>query len=330
MRVLAAFDSFKGTVSAPAIGRQLTKVLIAHEVVACPLSDGGEGFVDVLAEQWEEVEAVDALGRPCSAKLGIRDDIVIIEAAQVIGLAMIGGAAGNDPVRADSSGVTTLLESAVRMRPRAVLVGCGGSATTDGGIGLVRSAEQRGLVPCPVPLRAALDVRTVFTQAARVFGPQKGASELEVHLLSVRLEALRRWYQRRYGVDVDRHPGTGAAGGLGGALLVIGGALTSGFGEVAERVGLDERIRAADVVVTGEGCLDATSLVGKVVGGVLERAEHFDKPVIVVVGSASDATARHVRERGHKVLVLAEHFGYERSLGTPLDLIAELVVSVLG
>ena len=330
MKVLAAFDSFKGTASARAIGNTLQCALAGHEVVVCPLSDGGEGLLDVLAERFDEVATIDALGRPCVAKLGFCGTEAIVETAQVVGLANVGGALANDPVRADSSGIASVLESALRANPTAIVVGCGGSAITDGGLGLVRGAVDLGLVPIPIPLRVALDVRTCFTEAAIVFGPQKGADEIAVRLLTHRLIALRGWYQRWYGVDLDEHDGTGAAGGLGGALLAIGGALVSGFAEVADRVGLDTYLRDADLVLTGEGRLDATSLEGKVVGGVLERVERMHGHAVVVVGSTDEATARLVQARGHSVLALDEHFGIEQAMARPLDLIGELVASIVA
>lgn len=330
MKVLAAFDSFKGTVSARAIGRELSIALFPHEVIECPLSDGGEGFLEVLADRIVQVPTVDALGRACLAGMGFRTGgEAIIETAQAIGLTQVGGAESNDPVRADSTGVAILLEEALKQRPTSILVGCGGSAVTDGGIGFMRRMRRRNLIPCAVPITVALDVRTRFTQAGVVFAPQKGATPMEVGLLSARLAALHAWYRRWYGIELDRHFGTGAAGGLGGALMVAGAVLASGFDEVSSRVKLSQRISEADLVVTGEGRLDETSFDGKVVGEVLRLAGTQAKQVVVIVGSADSRTMERLHQQGYRAYSLSESFGEERSFANPLRLLGELARSVI-
>ncbi len=334
MKVLAAFDGFKGTMSAKAIGSELSRALSPHEVIECPLSDGGEGFLEVLADRFVQVPTVDALGRACVGRLGFRKlgiggVEVILETAETIGLTQVGGAVGNDPIRADSTGVAILLEEALRQRPTAILIGCGGSAVTDGGLGFIRRMRQRKLVPCDVPMKIALDVRTRFTQAGIVFAPQKGAVSKEVELLTARLLALHAWYRRWYGIDLDEHVGTGAAGGLGGALLAVGAVLASGFEEVASRVQLSRQISEVDLVLTGEGRLDETSFDGKVVGQVLTLAESQGKQVVVIVGSTDSRVVERVHQHGHRVYALSDLFGIERSLANPLQLIGELARSVV-
>jgi glycerate kinase len=335
LKVLAAFDSFKGTMSAQAIGHKLALALSPHEVIECPLSDGGEGFLEVVADYSVQVPTVDALGRACDGRLGFRKlgvsgSEVILETAQAIGLTQVGGAAGNDPIRADSIGVALLLEEALKRRPTAILVGCGGSAVTDGGLGFIRRMRQRNLIPCGVPMRVALDVRTRFTQAGIIFAPQKGATPKEVEILTARLVALHAWYRRWYGIDLDQHVGTGAAGGLGGALMAVGAVLSSGFDEVASRVQLSRHISKADLVLTGEGRLDETSFDGKVVGEVLRLAESQGKQVVVMVGSANSRIVDRVHQRGHRVYVLSELFGNKRSFANPLQLLVELARSVVA
>ncbi len=335
LKVLAAFDSYKGTVSAQAIGRELARALSSYEVRECPLSDGGEGFLEVLADRFVQVPTVDALGRACFGRLGLRElgvsgVEVILETAQTIGLTQVGGAAGNDPIRADSTGVAILLEEALRRRPAAILIGCGGSAVTDGGLGFIRRMRQRKLATYGVPVRVALDVRTRFTQAGNVFAPQKGAAPKEVELLTARLVALHAWYRRWYGIDLDEYAGTGAAGGLGGALMAFGAVLASGFDEVASRIQLSRQINEADLVLTGEGRLDETSFDGKVVGEVLRLAESQGKQVVVIVGTADSRIVERVRHSGHRVYALSEIFGIERSLANPLQLIGELARSVVA
>ena len=132
----------------------------------------------------------------------------------------------------------------------------------------------------------AWDVRTRFTDAAEVFGPQKGASDANIRLLTGRLERLVQVYEERYGVDISAMDRAGAAGGLAGGLAARGAQLVDGVDLVAEEVRLDEHLAGADLVVTGEGRLDATSMAGKVVGGVAAYAAAAGVPLLVVVGSA--------------------------------------------
>ena len=154
-----------------------------------------------------------------------------------------------------------------------MIVGVGGSATTDGGLAAVQALDWsfRG-----VPVTVACDVTTAFTDAAVVYGPQKGASDAQVALLTRRLGQLAGVYGDRTGVDVTALEFAGAAGGLAGGLAAIGARLEPGFDVVADLVGLEDAVAGADLVVTGEGKLDATSFAGKVVGGVLELAADAD------------------------------------------------------
>ena len=153
-----------------------------------------------------------------------------------------------------------------------------------------------------------------FLEAAQIFGPQKGADAEQIELLDDRLRGLVETYRRR-GVDLSGLPGSGAAGGLAGGLVVAGARIVPGFDLVAELVGLDVRIRAARLVITGEGRLDATSWSGKVVGGVAERAAAADRPVVVIAGQvAKDALSAPRRPAALKEVVdLSELFGLERA-----------------
>lgn len=168
---------------------------------------------------------------------------------------------------------------------------------TDGGLGafeaVVEMLDGRRPGDHGVELLVACDVETTFTDAARVFGPQKGASPEQVEHLTERLHSVRWHYEEHYGhwladegVDLGTVPGAGAAGGLGGGLLVLGGRLVPGLRLVAEQVGLDEALSRVDAVVTGEGALDAESFHGKVVGGVVEAALGRDLPVAILAGTA--------------------------------------------
>jgi glycerate kinase len=165
----------------------------------------------------------------------------------------------------------------------------------------------------------ACDVRTLFVDAAVVFGPQKGATPEQVVELTGRLDRLAALYRRRYGVDLGAIAGSGAAGGLGGAFAALGARLVPGFDTVAEHAGLDAAVRAADAVVTGEGRLDGESFNGKVVGGVVAIAERHGVPVLVVAGVVDDAVAPRVAN-----VALLDEFGSEASWGNPLGCVAQV------
>ncbi len=209
--------------------------------------------------------------------------VAVVESALAIGLATIGGAARNDPVRASSAGLGKVVAAAARAGAKQVLIGMGGSATTDGGLGAVDVLAPNGRRPT-AELLVACDVETEFLDAAAIFSPQKGAAPTQVELLKRRLERVAQLYQERFGVDVRSIKGSGAAGGLGGGLAAIGAKLVPGFDLVAEKLSLADRIARADLVVTGEGYLDKQSFAGKAVGGVAHLAGQVGVPVVVIAG----------------------------------------------
>jgi glycerate kinase len=236
----------------------------------------------------------------------------------------VGGAEGNDPVAATTAGTGELLAAAVEAGARRIIVGLGGSATTDGGLGALRAmgslARFRG-----VSIEVACDVRTTFTDAARVFGPQKGASAAQVELLGRRLERLADVYRREHGVDVRELPRSGAAGGLAGGLAAAGAVLHDGFDLIAEAVDLYDLVEVVDLVVTGEGRLDATSFDGKVVGGVAELARAAGVAVTAVVGSVDPAVAPTI-----PVVDLTARFGSDRSFGDVTACVREAVAALVN
>ncbi|MGZ6932505.1 MAG: glycerate kinase, partial [Acidimicrobiia bacterium] len=183
-----------------------------------------------------------------------------------------------------------------RAGARRIVVGVGGSATTDGGLAAVQALDWTlGTVPVTV----ACDVTTEFLEAATVFGPQKGASPAQVALLTRRLEQIAGSYRDRTGVDVTTIEGAGAAGGLAGGLAAIGARVEPGFDVIADLVGLGDAFESADLVVTGEGKLDRTSFAGKVVGGVLDLAADFGVPRCgVIAGQITDEAREELSVRG--------------------------------
>ncbi len=341
-RLVAAPDKFRGTATAPEIAQAAaTGARRAGWTASCvPLADGGEGTLDAVGGEVRTDVVTGPLGRPVEAQWRLVRAgsppvaTAVVEMSRASGLALAGGAAGNDPIGATTRGTGELVRAALRAGADRVVVGCGGSATTDGGAGaleaLAGDPALRG-----VELLVATDVTTPFLDAARVFAPQKGASAEQVALLAARLAATARRYAAEMGVDVTRLDGAGAAGGLAGGLAALGGRIVSGFDLVADLVGLDEQLARADLVVTGEGCLDATSLAGKVVSGVLSRLAGR-APSLVVVGvsrsllAADLAAATAVPEHLVEVVDLTERFGAERALAEPVALVADVVHDALA
>ena len=325
MRIVVAPDKFKGTATA----RELTEALAdalrsaGHEVVALPLADGGEGFLEVFGGPNRTTVVAGPLGDEVEAAWRLDRGTAVIEMARAAGLTLVGGAEANDPIAASTYGVGELISVAVESGARRVLVGVGGSATTDGGLGALRALHPpqrlRG-----VDILVACDVRTTFVEAATVFAPQKGATRAQVELLRRRLERLAQVYLAESGVDVLELTGGGAAGGLAGGLATIGAGLVAGFDLVAEEIGLDQCIEGADLVITGEGFLDEESFDGKVVGGVAALAAELGVPCVAVVGEVVDPLPE--LPEGLRVLSLTDRFGEQRAMADPCGCAAELVL----
>jgi glycerate kinase len=297
--LVVAPDKFRGSLSAPEVVAAVTAAAepAGWRVVGRPMADGGEGMLDAFGGANRVSVVTGPHGRPVEAPWLHDDGTAVIESALASGLVLAGGGADNDPVAATSRGTGELIAEAVLDGADRVVVGLGGSAMTDGGLGAFEAVVERldGRRPGDhgAELLVACDVETVFTDAARVFGPQKGADPSQVENLTERLHEVQRHYEQRYGhwlaelgVDLRSAPGGGAAGGLGGGLLVLGGRLVPGLRLVAEQVGLEDALGDVDLVVTGEGALDAESFNGKVVGGVVEAARDRGLPVLIVTGTA--------------------------------------------
>jgi glycerate kinase len=283
--VLVAPDSFKGSFWAVEVAAAIARGLKAagHEALEMPLADGGEGTMDVLLKAFggerRSATVADPLGRPVQAEFGLLADghTAIVESAQASGLHHV-GEEERDAWAATSRGTGELIAAATEAGAHTVIVTVGGSATTDGGTGALEALEEAGVDP---DIEVLCDVRTPFEDAARVFGPQKGADPDTVERLTRRLHQLAH--------DAPRDPRgnsmTGAAGGLAGSLWAHRGArLVSGIGYVLDAVGFDERARESRLVVTGEGRLDAQSLDGKVCGEVAARCRRLGVPCHAVVG----------------------------------------------
>lgn len=327
VRVLAAPDKFRGTASAGEVAEAIAAAAAAASASCdlAPMADGGEGTLDSLGGPNRSSVVTGPLGEPVAAPWRLSRGVAVIEMALASGLAVAGGAPGNDPVNATTAGTGELIAEAVEGGAQRVLVAVGGSATTDGGLGALEALPSVARMS-GVEMIVACDVRTAFLDAAAVYGPQKGASPAQVELLARRLRRLAQIYERDFAVDVTTMAGAGAAGGLAGGLAARGASLVNGFEVVADEIGLGERILNADVVVTGEGRYDATSLQGKVVGGVAELAAESGTRALAVVGG-SDPTAP--RPDGLEILDLTATFGSERAHADPCGCVREAVAAAL-
>lgn len=321
MHIVAAPDKFKGTASAQAIGDAIAGAAerAGHSCVTVPMADGGEGTLDALGGANRSSLVTGPLGAPIEAEWRLDRSTAVIEMARAAGLVLAGGAENNDPLGATTAGVGELISEAIDAGATKIIIGVGGSATTDGGLAALDALGSGARVKS-VEIVVACDVRTGFVDAATVFGPQKGASPAQVTLLAGRLQALVASYRERFGVDVEDLPRAGAAGGLAGGLAALGARLVDGFDVVAEELGLEQAVSTADLVITGEGFIDDESFEGKVVGGVAEMAAAHGVPVLAVAGQVFDDAHHRI-----DTISLAAMFGIERALADPVSCVAEAV-----
>jgi glycerate kinase len=344
--VLVCPDKFAGTLSAVEVAAAVIdgwrSVAPTDELSARPLADGGPGFLEVVSAAVGgnrfAVPTVDPLGRPVDGSVLVDGPTAYVESAQACGLHLVPENL-RDPKTTTSYGLGVLVAAAVEAGVRRIVVGLGGSATNDGGAGMLAAlgaaaldaagyalgyggaallgCEKLGGVPRlrDVTLVAATDVDSPLTGlygASNVFGPQKGASRSDVLLLDAALERFAAVLERDLPTapaGLAALPGAGAAGGIGAAILACGGQRASGIGLVRELTGLDAALAACDLVITGEGSFDDQSLRGKVVAGVAGAARDLGLPCVVVAGRVEagrrGALAAGVTE-SHS---LVEHFG---------------------
>jgi glycerate 2-kinase len=326
--VLAAPDKFRGTATArelcDAIGERLDGVGVILD--AQPMSDGGEGFLDAFSGDDVVTEVLGPLGEPVEARIRrhqrAHGTLGVVEVADVVGRARLVRPDSGEALRASSTGVGQLLLAAQRLGVDEVLIGCGGTANSDGGLGCYEVLRDAGGLSLPVSV--ATDVTARFSGARR-YAAQKGVAPDDLALVDRRLADARDRFLREQGIDVEALDRTGAAGGIPGALAAFGATLTSGFGAVAGSVGLKARVGASSLVVTGEGRLDPGSLEGKVVAGVAGLAE--GTPLLVVCGSIDADAGERFRQRfpTAELVSLVSRFGREASWSNAVDRAADAV-----
>jgi glycerate 2-kinase len=329
MRLLAAPDKLRGTAGARDVAAALGRAAAAAgwRCDQMPLADGGEGTLEVLGSPNRSTSVTGPLGDPVQAEWRLDRGTAVIEMARASGLELVGGPDRNDPVAASTVGTGELIGVAVDSGARRVLVGLGGSATTDGGLGALRALYPLHRLG-GLELVVLCDVRTRFVDAAEVFAPQKGASPAQVELLRRRLDRLAEVYLSDYGVDVRDLTGAGAAGGLAGGLAVAGAALVPGFDAVADELDLHDALGGADLVITAEGFLDQQSFEGKVIGGVVGLAAPLGVPCVAIVGEVVEDLEAPGKD--FEIVSLVERFGRERARANTLACIEEVAGDVLA
>lgn len=314
MRIVVAMDSFKGSLTSVEANRAVRAALVGHDVVEAPISDGGEGFLDAWllthphAETITyEVSSLDGTVRQARYGWSERTREAVIEVAEASGLTLVGTL---DPWRYSSYGTGLQIRHALERGAKRITIGLGGSATVDGGKGLLEAIGVRfldrdgrmlepfphqlervaridwsGLIPEArhVEWRMASDVTNPLlgpNGAAAMFGPQKGVEPDDV----ARYDAMLAAYARCFEHDVTGQPGAGAAGGIGFALYQLGATYVSGIEEAVRWANLEETLQAADWLITGEGRFDDQSLHGKAPYGLARLAHAHGVPTLVFAG----------------------------------------------
>ncbi|MEY8711726.1 glycerate kinase [Mangrovibacter phragmitis] len=331
MKIVIAPDSYKESLSATQVAQAIEKgfreIFPDAEYVSVPVADGGEGTVDAMITATQGVRmsspVTGPLGQQVMAEWGISGDgkTAFIEMAQASGLALVPPEQRN-PLLTTSRGTGELILHALEKGAQNIIIGIGGSATNDGGAGMVQAlgarltdeaGEEIGfgggsllqlrnidisnmdsrLAHCVI--NVACDVTNPLLGeygASRIFGPQKGATESMIRTLDYNLDHFADIIKSALNVDVKNVPGAGAAGGMGAALMsFLGAELRSGIEIVTEALNLEEHIHDCTWVVTGEGRLDSQSIHGKVPVGIASVAKKYHKPVIGIAGSLTKDVA---------------------------------------
>ena len=326
MNVVIAIDSFKGSLSSikagNAVREGIKRVYPDADISISPVADGGEGTVSALTNgmggEIQTVTASDPLGRRITCEYGIVGDTAIIEIAAAAGITLLKKEELN-PLFATTYGAGELIKDAISKGCRSFIVGIGGSATNDGGTGMLTALGfefldkdgiqvQRGAIGvkdiCSVKtdnvvpelsecvFEVACDVTNTLCGeqgASRIFAPQKGADSKMVEDMDLWLSRYAETVKRYYPDSDMNYSGAGAAGGLGFAFMTfLNAKLTNGIELVMKRTGLENLVKSADVVITGEGRLDGQSIMGKVPSGVAKIAKKYGKTVFAFAGAVSD------------------------------------------
>lgn len=339
-KIVIASDSFKGSLSSKEVSEAVTKgircIYPSCETVSLVLGDGGESTCEAIAGtmpcKWVQIRTQDPLGRGCTARYAICEDasgpVAVIELAQSSGLTLL-SADELDPLRTSTFGTGLMIIDALEKGCRKFIIGLGGSATNDGGTGMMEALGVRFMDDAGHPINgccgkklekiahidtsqmlqalkessftAACDVDTTFygeSGATHIFAPQKGASERDIEILERGMKSFSDIILREFGISLGSVNGSGAAGGAGGALQVLLGAkLIKGAELMLDIIRFDEIIEDADLVITGEGRIDSQTFSGKLPSTVLHRASSKGVPVLAICGIV-ELTESEIRDSG--------------------------------
>ena len=330
MKAVIAIDSFKGSLSSLEAGKAaaegIKRIFPDAETIIRPVADGGEGTVEALVAgmngQLRETEVTDPLGRKITAKYGILpDNTAVIEMAAASGLTLL-SESERDPLLTTTCGTGEMILDAIYHGCRNFIIGIGGSATNDGGIGclqalgfgmLDKNGDQVGygakglsqlvsitdsnavpeLKKCS--FHVACDVKNPLcgdNGCSAVFAPQKGADAETILIMDEYLSKYAELTKKFNPTAEPETKGAGAAGGLGFALMYyLDAVLESGVDLIIRETNLEEEVKSADIVITGEGCLDAQTAMGKALGGIVARAHKVGVPVVAIAGSVDHSVS---------------------------------------
>lgn len=323
-RLLAAPDKFRGTAGAPQLCAVIAEsgARAGWDAACVAVSDGGDSLLDAFGGANRSTVVSGPLGTPVDAPWRLDGERAVLAMSEASGLRLVAGI--NDPLGASTRGTGQLVRAAIEAGAREVLLGVGGSATTDGGSGALELLAPFAPLDgsSGVRLVVAADVSTRFVDAARMFAAQKGASPDQIVALTARLERLAEQYRRRFGIDVSPVPGSGAAGGLAGGLVALGAVIRPGFEVVAAHQRLRERISGCQLVVTGEGRLDRGSTAGKAPIGVARLAAEQGVACLIIAGSVASDLDTSALPNGTVVASLVDRFGIETARTDVLQCVA--------
>lgn len=308
MKILVAIDSFKGSVTSPELNTSVAQALLSVDkqlvIETRAIADGGEGSLVALSQtvagRWHQVKTIDLLRRPIKVAYYRHAKQAFIESASIIGIDKI---TSNSVTyaQATSYGLGLAVKDAIQKGATQIEIMLGGTGTSDGGKGFLESLNYDFMtgrsyldtLASPVTLLGLTDVTNPYHGPqgfAAVFGPQKGGSISQIEETDQIASNFAKKVFCQTTIDLQTIPGSGAAGGLGGAIVLLGGTLTSGFSRIAELLNLDNSLQSCDLVITGEGCLDTQSQSGKVPVAIARMAKKYQVPTVALCGSVKIET----------------------------------------
>lgn len=307
MKIIVAIDSFKGSASSRELNVTAKEAILSllpdAQVESFSIADGGEGTMEALSDKMEgtieTVSTVDLMGRELVASYLKMGDKAFIESAQVIGIDKIRPNSATI-TQASTFGLGTLCLDAIHQGCREIFLSLGGSGSSDGGRGFLESLGfdftscqlAESSILGQVTIKGLADVTNPYAGPngfAKIFGPQKGGSPEQLDKMDQEAQDFVNLVKACKGLDLQQVAGAGAAGGLGGAIAILGGAILPGFDTIAALVGLEQEMADADLILTGEGKLDGQSQAGKVPVAISRMGQKYQCPTIAICGSVEDA-----------------------------------------